>query len=78
MDPSHLILYITFSFVPCAASDIKVSLYMLVVIALSFSIVASNQSISSEWDVELDPGQGVKLELEYEARFPGREGNLGV
>ncbi|KAI4289388.1 MAG: hypothetical protein L6R35_001339 [Caloplaca aegaea] len=27
-----------------------------------------------EWDVKLNPGQGVKLELEYEARFPGNEG----
>ena len=26
-----------------------------------------------EWDVKLNPGQGVKLELEYETRFPGGE-----
>ena len=26
-----------------------------------------------EWDVKLNPGQGVKLELEYETRFPGAE-----
>ncbi|KAI4179384.1 MAG: hypothetical protein LQ348_005406 [Seirophora lacunosa] len=31
-----------------------------------------------EWDVKLNPGQGVKLELEYEARFPGGEGIVGV
>ncbi|KAL8940093.1 MAG: hypothetical protein Q9216_003002 [Gyalolechia sp. 2 TL-2023] len=31
-----------------------------------------------EWDVRLNPGQGVKLELEYEARFPGGEGIVGV
>ncbi|KAL9027673.1 MAG: hypothetical protein Q9196_003838 [Gyalolechia fulgens] len=31
-----------------------------------------------EWDVKLHPGQGVKLELEYEARFPGGEGVVGV
>ncbi|KAL9012689.1 MAG: hypothetical protein Q9173_002555, partial [Seirophora scorigena] len=28
----------------------------------------------AEWDVKLNPGQGVKLELEFEARFPGGEG----
>ncbi|KAL8791776.1 MAG: hypothetical protein Q9195_005652 [Heterodermia aff. obscurata] len=26
-----------------------------------------------EWEVKLNPGQGVKLELEYETRFPGGE-----
>lgn len=31
-----------------------------------------------EWDVKLNPGQGVKLELEYEARFPGGEGIVVV
>ena len=31
-----------------------------------------------EWDVKLNLGQGVKLELEYEARFPGGEGIVGV
>lgn len=31
-----------------------------------------------EWDVKLNPGQGVKLELEYEARFPGGEAVVGV
>lgn len=31
-----------------------------------------------EWDVKLNAGQGVKLELEYEARFPGGEGIVGV
>ena len=31
-----------------------------------------------EWDVKLNPGQGVKLELEYEARFPGGDGIVGV
>ncbi|KAL8920120.1 MAG: hypothetical protein Q9208_006473 [Pyrenodesmia sp. 3 TL-2023] len=31
-----------------------------------------------EWDVKLNPGQGVKLELEYEARFPGGENIIGV
>ncbi|KAL8647971.1 MAG: hypothetical protein Q9210_005243 [Variospora velana] len=31
-----------------------------------------------EWDVKLNPGQGVKLELEYEARFPGNEGITSV
>ena len=31
-----------------------------------------------EWDVKLNPGQGVKLELEYEAKFPGGEGIVGV
>lgn len=31
-----------------------------------------------EWDVKLNPGQGVKLDLEYEARFPGGENIIGV
>lgn len=31
-----------------------------------------------EWDVKLNPGQGVKLELEYEARFPGGDGIVAV
>ncbi|KAL8838528.1 MAG: hypothetical protein Q9170_002108 [Blastenia crenularia] len=30
------------------------------------------------WDVKLNPGQGVKLLLEYEARFPGGEDIVGV
>ena len=31
-----------------------------------------------EWDVKLNPGQGVKLELEYEARFPSGSGIMAV
>ncbi|KAL8948222.1 MAG: hypothetical protein Q9222_005570 [Ikaeria aurantiellina] len=31
-----------------------------------------------EWDVRLNPGQGVKLDLEYEARFPSGTGVVGV
>ncbi|KAL8710676.1 MAG: hypothetical protein Q9220_004694 [cf. Caloplaca sp. 1 TL-2023] len=31
-----------------------------------------------EWDVKLNPGQGVKLDLEYEARFPSGTGLVGV
>ncbi|KAL8731255.1 MAG: hypothetical protein Q9181_004342 [Wetmoreana brouardii] len=31
-----------------------------------------------EWDVKLNPGQGVKLELEYEARFPSGSSVVGV
>lgn len=31
-----------------------------------------------EWDIKLKPGQGVKLELEYEARFPSGSGVVGV
>ncbi|KAL8926324.1 MAG: hypothetical protein Q9172_001833 [Xanthocarpia lactea] len=31
-----------------------------------------------EWDVKLNPGQGVKLELEYEARLPSGTGVVGV
>ncbi|KAL8782371.1 MAG: hypothetical protein Q9213_005449 [Squamulea squamosa] len=31
-----------------------------------------------EWDVKLNPGQGVKLELEYEAKFPSGTGVVGV
>ncbi|KAL8778220.1 MAG: hypothetical protein Q9194_002124 [Teloschistes cf. exilis] len=31
-----------------------------------------------EWDIKLKPGQGVKLELEYEARFPSGLGVVGV
>ncbi|KAL8807582.1 MAG: hypothetical protein Q9182_000566 [Xanthomendoza sp. 2 TL-2023] len=31
-----------------------------------------------EWEVKLNPGQGVKLELEYEARFPSGRGVVGV
>lgn len=31
-----------------------------------------------EWDVKLNPGQGVKLDLEYEARFPGGENIVRV
>ncbi|KAL8693273.1 MAG: hypothetical protein Q9218_001874 [Villophora microphyllina] len=31
-----------------------------------------------EWDIKLNPGQGVKLELEYEARFPSGSGVVGV
>ena len=31
-----------------------------------------------EWDIKLNPGQGVKLELEYEAKFPSGDGIVGV
>ena len=31
-----------------------------------------------EWEVKLNPGQGVKLELEYETRFPGGESIVGA
>ncbi|KAL8677286.1 MAG: hypothetical protein Q9186_006273 [Xanthomendoza sp. 1 TL-2023] len=31
-----------------------------------------------EWDVKLNPGQGVKLELEYEAKYPSGTGIVGV
>lgn len=31
-----------------------------------------------EWDVKLNPGQGVKLDLEYEAKFPSGTGFVGV
>lgn len=31
-----------------------------------------------QWDVKLNPGQGVKLELEYEAKLPGGENIIGV
>ncbi|KAL8705312.1 MAG: hypothetical protein Q9201_001558 [Fulgogasparrea decipioides] len=31
-----------------------------------------------EWDVKLNPGQGVKLELEYEARFPSGSSVVGA
>jgi hypothetical protein len=30
------------------------------------------------WNVKLNPGQGVKLVLEYEATFPGGETVVGV
>ena len=30
------------------------------------------------WNVKLNPGQGVKLMLEYEATFPGGETVVGV
>ncbi|KAL8818261.1 MAG: hypothetical protein Q9223_003061 [Gallowayella weberi] len=31
-----------------------------------------------EWEVKLNPGQGVKLELQYEAKFPSGTGVVGV
>lgn len=30
------------------------------------------------WNVKLNPGQGVRLALEYEATFPGGERVVGV
>ena len=30
------------------------------------------------WDVKIEPGRGVKLVLEYEARFPSTEMVVGV
>ena len=42
------------------------------------AIAAAKKSGEVSWKVKLNPGQGVKLVLEYEATFPGGETVVGV